>query len=128
MSIETWKKEFYPKKPTERMSKKTAIQHSLKKWIGLRPENLKKHQLQYTNAKDLKDEDGNMFFVNSDSCSLCIKYLNFAASISCQKCPLYKSLDNHPCDNWNQPYFQFMDNNDPEPMIVALKETLAENT
>lgn len=37
MSLDTWKAEFYSI-PAEEVAAKDAIQHSLTKWIGLRPE------------------------------------------------------------------------------------------
>jgi len=43
MTIKTWKEEFYKVKPSKRMSKVEAIQHSLLKWQGLTKSNLKKH-------------------------------------------------------------------------------------
>lgn len=46
MSIKTWKEEFYPVKPRKSMTTKEAIEHSLRKWEGLRKSNLKKHGLE----------------------------------------------------------------------------------
>ncbi len=47
MGIATWKKEFYP--PISKVTRANAIDHSLKKWIGLREENLKRHDLKLSN-------------------------------------------------------------------------------
>ena len=44
MSIESWKAEFYPT-PADEASKDQAIAHSLRKWEGLRKENLDRHEL-----------------------------------------------------------------------------------
>lgn len=44
MSLETWKEEFY-KIPAEECIKEQALDHSITKWEGLRPENLQKHGL-----------------------------------------------------------------------------------
>ena len=37
MSIRTWKEEFYPKRAQE-TTKAEALDHSILKWVGLRPE------------------------------------------------------------------------------------------
>lgn len=129
MSLETWKKEFYSQDPTKRMTKVAAVKHSIKKWVGLRPENLKKHKLSYFDVKGLQDVDGNKFWVNSSSCALCVKYYDDQQDKnSCYRCPLYKSLGNIECDGSDDmPFMLFVDNkNDPEPMIAALEKVLAE--
>lgn len=39
MSLETWKEEFYPI-PADEVPESQALAHSLRKWEGLRKENL----------------------------------------------------------------------------------------
>ena len=89
MSIKTWKAEFYPTKPTKRMSKKDAILHSLRKWEGLTKENLDKHGLDII-CGNLYDENDDEFEINSDTCSLCVKYWH--GEDECATCPLFKKL------------------------------------
>ena len=56
MSIATWKKEFYS--PISKCPKSKAAAHSLKKWIGLRPENLAKHGLEAERSFLYKNDPG----------------------------------------------------------------------
>lgn len=130
MSLKTWKKEFYSQDPTKKMTKVAAVKHSIKKWKGLRPENLKKHGLGYFDVKGLQDSDGDEFWVSSGSCALCRKYYDDEQQDKnpCYRCPLYKSLGNIECDGVDDmPFVLFVDNNnDPEPMIAALEKVLVE--
>ena len=128
MSLETWKEKFYPEKPTKNMTKKAAIQHSITKWIGLRPENLDKHKLELDVEGDLLEDGKYVFGVNSSSCALCRKYYD-DDDRGCQKCPLFKVLDNERCDYDNDsPFVIYRNEHNPEPMIAALEKTLAENS
>lgn len=132
MSLKTWTDEFYPKRPSKRMSKITAIRHSLLKWTGLLPENLRKHGLK-KNRKSIQEiGDGHdWFIIGGDSCALCVKYANendHPVRSVCENCPLYKNLNDTPCDEKDEnPYFVWAIRGDPKPMIKALKETLKAN-
>lgn len=86
MSIESWKQEFYPVEADSEMSEQEAILHSIKKWEGLTEENLNKHAVCVNYFKDLHDEFGGAFDIDSSTCALCAKFL----SNDCQDCPLYK--------------------------------------
>jgi len=68
MGIATWKKEFYP--PISKVTRANAIDHSLKKWIGLREENLKRHDLKLSNFT-VYGTNGNSFCIDETTCSLC---------------------------------------------------------
>ena len=46
MSLESWKAEFYTI-PASKCPEEYAIEHSLRKWTGLLPENLDKHELDH---------------------------------------------------------------------------------
>ena len=114
MSLETWKKEFYfvdaRVVPVEQ-----AVQHSLRKWIGLRSENLEKHGL-CIDGKRIYGDDGRLF-ISESSCALCRYYIEDY----CCQCPLYAVLG-RPCDSSSSsPYQQFVLNGNPEPMIEALE-------
>lgn len=126
MSIKTWKKEFYPKKPTKRMTTVEAIEHSLLKWIGLLHSNLEKHELISWGHSicdvDCCDEDGE-FRLGQTSCSLCVKFLD--NNKGCTNCPLYQSLGRECGDGTVlAPYTDWMNNHDALPMIHALEKTL----
>ena len=118
MSIKTWKKEFFSGLSKAVKSRRAAIAHSLRKWTGLLPANLKKHHVRQPEMSAyIDDEDFNVFDVDGASCALCYKYdLN-----GCIKCPLYQTLT-HRCDECDGPYTHWCDTGDPRPMIKALKK------
>ena len=51
MSLETWKAEFYPI-PAEYVSTDDALRHNLSLWVGIRQENLDKHDVIYHSHAD----------------------------------------------------------------------------
>lgn len=133
MSLQTWKEEFYPEKPRKSMTEKQAIEHSIRKWEGLRKTNLKKHKiLLYHSVHFIEDENDGMY-IESESCALCKKYLHLDKyeANPCEECPLYKSLGK-PCDQFKllgeqtSPYIIWEKTGDPRPMIKALKKLLEE--
>lgn len=126
MSLETWKAEFYPV-PADKVKKRDAVAHSLRKWIGMREENLKKHGC-YAHYSSVRSDDGS-FVVSGSSCSLCVLYFHSGKEKPCRECPLAKSRGGVPCDEDDSPWSQwssFSKGGNPEPMIAALEKTLAE--
>jgi len=140
MSIKTWKEEFYPVKPRKSMTTKEAIEHSLRKWEGLRKSNLNKHGLIRGFWGDAILEGGDEFermTIGSDSCALCKKFYssseieadeddgNFIVVDKCSKCPLAHVLG-EPCDGRGDQsvYGKWVDSGNPVPMIAALKKAL----
>lgn len=128
MSIRTWKEEFYPKRSCD-TDEHEAIDHSIRKWIGLRPENLAKHKVVWDGDYGcLRDAPGDMAFVDSSTCALCHHFRGMEQDEwgeSCSGCPLFEVRDRAQCDSARMneddaPYFQFMHGRDPEPMIVDL--------
>lgn len=141
MSLETWKKEFYPINAEEITDPLQAILHGIRKWRGLRQEHRAAHKL------DLKLYDGWVhpalldhlefedFEINADTCALCHNFYqhNSSDNSHCKTCPLALYLG-HACDGVKftqdkegeeaSPYSYFWDTGDPEPMIAALEETL----
>lgn len=83
MSIKSWCEEFYQVKATHEEACETdvkAIEHSLVKWRGLLPENLKKHHvrlgvfgnsIEHDDSADIRA--GSEVFLDSSSCALCVK-------------------------------------------------------
>ena len=124
MSIKTWKEEFYTVSAASRMSKKAAIEHSIKKWEGLLPENLKKHGVVLDRCGDIHDDE-TKFEICDESCALCQKYVREC----CIKCPLYKKLG-FGCgkgkieagDGW----VYYMYEGDPELMLKNLRSLLVD--
>lgn len=129
MSFKTWTDEFYPKPPSNRMTKKAAIEHSIQKWTGLLLKNLKRHEvhLEGTWLTGSPEDTGGMI-IDGDSCALCVKFVSrkYTTELGgCAACPLALYLGN-PCDKTgaNRPYTSFLTSHDPRPMIKALKATL----
>lgn len=123
MSFNTWKKEFYS--PISKVAKKNAAAHSLKKWIGLRPENLEKHGLTTDHCSHIVDavSEIRVLEITDQSCSLCrwsslskvgIRYAN------CNNCE-YHEYYGKDCDDYHGPYNSWTLGENPEPMIKALQ-------
>lgn len=146
MSLSTWKEEYYPVK-AEEVSKEDAVYHSLRKWRGLKEENLKKHKCYYCNYRGAKSDtevwgisDGEeTLMIDSDSCALCVHYLDDEYDGECEGCPIFKlykcRCDKGSHERWSisgiyishkceagTPYSAFYELSDPEPMIKVLKE------
>ncbi len=135
MSADTWRQEFYPCDPNPLMSRLAAIQHSLKKWQGLRTRSLLDHGI-----------GSPPIMINGTSCSPCIKYRDDSGEYDeeaseesefdghpCVLCPLYGALGQRACDHdveceseERAPFHVWREDNDPEPMIAALEKTLEE--
>ena len=124
MSLKTWKKEFYPIS-ANRVKKHDAIAHSLRKLIGLLPENLGRHDCLINNLTVLytTDRPYDGLPIDSRTCALCRIYGG-----DCEDCPLFKLHDtrcNEPVMERPSLYHQFTYHNNPKPMIAALKKCLA---
>lgn len=155
MSIESWTQEFYPYPANSAEAHERAIDHSLQKWIGLRPENLARHALSQA-AGGLYDVGSSykgspLFQIDAGSCALCSVYYDSSADYlgpedsdeweavpECRECPLSKARGGVPCDHCmgsekNSPYGKgtVCDPATPEPMILWLlkaKEEVENNT
>ena len=132
MSLKTWKEEFY-KVEVSQVPQEEALQHSLTKWIGLRRENLAKHEVE-RNGVLLRDKDAPyipfgadtdiVLAIDGTSCALCLLY----ADESCHSCPLRKAkedqghfyIDDH-C--WEEYSIQIRTGN-PEPMIRLIQKAI----
>lgn len=134
MSLETWKAEFYPI-PADKVKKKDTLEHSLRKWEGLRKENLEKHGVKLSGPM-LTGLDGlGYMLIASESCALCVMAEKEAigemrpprANASyCGKCPLYQ-LDKTSCDFMEgNPYNALTRAGNPEPMISLITRAIEE--
>lgn len=125
MSVETWKQEFYPTEAEDNIDDDTmALNHCIVKWKGLTEDNLKKHNLKKLWCDDdIVGIDGKKFSVNQNTCALCqIYYTDW-----CAGCPLIKmgfTMCGGDDPGRNDPYSDFYENNNPQPMIEALEKTL----
>lgn len=127
MSMETWKKEFYPITARE-VSVDDAAAHSLKKWIGLRKENLDKHEVVMAAIRKpmLQDKNGEShLFIDDSTCALCMHHLHkYTNRRACVTCPITLATG-LPCDREaHSPWSIWQFNRDPEPMIVVLKAAI----
>lgn len=76
MSIESWKAEFYPI-PAKLMygsSDEACILHSLRRYEGLKPENLLKHGLKLKDYILIEPDTNHALGLSAFHCALCTKY------------------------------------------------------
>jgi hypothetical protein len=130
MSLESWKAEFYPVSAKKPRSDVARLRHSIRKWVGLRKANLKKHECHKDEVDDsLWYTDKGPFSVDTTSCALCEKYFDHAHEDDgqCRGCPLKNTLGSR-CDDLKNgqemPYTVWLDSSNPEPMIIALCASL----
>ena len=150
MSIASWKNEFYSK-PARKFRVKegqeptlkqelAAVEHSIIKWIGLRQENLDKHQLRPSDDNYCIDGPaitGSLVYdeieIDAGTCALCVQN-----SSQCESCPIVRATG-ATC-HWRtfartmvkpppeaqeklSPYFVWLNRQNPEPMIRLLERT-----
>ena len=124
MSLESWKKEFYPVKASECCSDTEAIEHGILKWTGYSRENLSKHNMSPSYETIIEnDNPANTFSFTAFNCSLCLKY----SKNECEECPLF--LIGQGCltlhhDHGISPYDTAIDREDPTDILEALKRAL----
>lgn len=126
MSLETWKKEFYPIPADKVKSHKKAVEHSILKWTGLFPKNLKKHNIYKTKNTGIyeppsitTDEDNYNFVIDCSTCALCCLVEN-DRDVNCDNCKIVK-VTGKRCDN---PWIRWRDKTDPKPMLKVLRKVL----
>lgn len=132
MSLKTWKEEFYPI-PASEVEIGAAVDHSITKWRGLKPENLKKHNV-VSNEEGIFDESPmtsavgviEQLPINSESCALCSFYID----ARCGHCPLYLVRRGVRCDvamadETLDPFGNYIETGNPEPMIEWLVKAAA---
>lgn len=132
MSLETWKKAYYPISAETKMSTVDAIKHSLLKWEGLLKVNRRKHgvgKLKYEFNIIFDKKDNSSLIIDNTTCALCHTFLEgINEGGPCQGCPLFILLGNERCDDSpGSVYSIWFDCDDARPMIKALKKCLKEN-
>jgi hypothetical protein len=117
MSYESWCKEFYPSPPSEDMTPLKAAKHSLRKWKGVLPANLRRHGL--TRDRDMIREDYLVVHtLGALSCALCV--IN---DVECQKCSIM--LAGHKgCTHEGSAYIQALEKNRITSMIRVLESAV----
>ena len=107
----------------------SLLRHALRKWKGLRPAALKRHNVAVIKNVVRDVESGEALLrVTSSSCGLCIHYVDE----DCRYCPLAISRGDVPCDetadqaeeDQGDPFHCFINKQDPKPMIAALTQAL----
>lgn len=125
MSLATWKAEFYPVE-AHKCPKEQAVEHSLRKWRGMRADALARHDVTADCGKlKLRAADGHLC-IDCSSCALCEHYV----FDGCKKCPLARSRGGWACDSRMpsehlSPFVYWRDEFTPEPMIAALEAVAA---
>lgn len=132
MSLATWKREFY-RTLAHKVSKRYAVQHSLKKWIGLKPFNRKKHNVSLydgklmnnSDIKKIEKDDPNRAIdyleIDDDTCALCRHFQSYNCHDKYnEECPLAEV--GACCTNDDSPFDLFVSSGRISPMIKALEK------
>lgn len=101
MSLESWKKEFYPVTAQSRTLKTDIdrVKHSIKKWEGLRQADLARHGVKRSPRNGYILYAVDTLAISSDSCALCHKHLwNNMTRRKCGRCPLALERGGVKCD------------------------------
>lgn len=123
-----WLTRYYPK-PADEVGVRAAVQHSLRKWRGLRV--IGQYGIHQQNTQ-LRDANKNVVLeVITDSCALCQHY--FTPDNGCAMCPLSIIRGRVPCDvalvdEDRSPWEQWVKEGDPEPMIRWLEKAKAQES
>lgn len=138
MSKDTWRAEFFPTDAStaRNMTNLEAVRHSLRKWRGLTPDNLKAHGLRVSANGSIMDGPQSVLGIDDTTCSLCVKhfavYGMLTAKERCRSCPLARARSGYPCDKTTRketdlmsPWRVWMVHEDPRPMIGALEKAEA---
>jgi len=125
MTMQTWLAEYYPVPADTPMTGQEAIDHSRRKWEGLRSENLERHDLKRAYRRIFHEPSGEDFTVDANTCALCFKFEEIEGKNTCQDCPLFavrgtRCDEYSPGDGTESLYSEFTVNGNPLPMIEAL--------
>jgi hypothetical protein len=122
MSLASWKAEFYAIEAKDCPAEQ-AIEHSLTKWRGLRPDVLRLHGLRKRGCV-LSDADGRLA-LHSEQCALC------AVNPSCETCALSQVRNGVDCSTTlaqgedESPWEAWTEYGDAEPMIALIEAAKA---
>lgn len=115
MSFTSWKDEFYPT-PADKTSEAEAVSHSLRKWRGFLPKNLKKHDITLEHLR-------NRYAMHLDKACACCHHFYDSSALdeSCAACPLFQVEGDVACDDENSVYRTAVTTDVASGMIDALK-------
>jgi len=130
MSLASWKREFYT--PVNKVKKSDAAAASLRKWEGLRPENMKQHGLEWFGHRIRQtNQPSSSVAIDDSNCALCWYFLGpWSEPFPCDACPLSivrggVACDDKMVDEEKAPYHCGTRDQDPRPMIRWLKKAVA---
>lgn len=127
MSLQSWKKEFYPVSAS-RVADKDALAHSLRKWQGLTRAALRKHKLVRCGDSIGEKEPDEYFPIDSSTCALCEAFheeLPGEAIRSCGSCPLVGlSEQEEGGSGCTKEYLAWSDNHRLAPMLALLRKAM----
>lgn len=133
MSINTWKKKYYPVNATAYLqhtaySQLEAAKHCLKKWKGLRQANLMEHHVTL-DCGNIAEQNVHSFVNDGESCALCQWNSSSTGYGKCESCVLAKVRGGVSCarSRHNEdmsPFAALQRHNNPEPMIFWLKKAV----
>ncbi len=130
-NLTTWKAEFYPVAADVAMSEMAAVEHAIRKWTGLREENLRAHNVS-TNRPYLRnfrqigspDVGDKPLTIAAGICALCLQY---SCNGTLEVCPLEHCRDAmcdiRGADENDSPFEAWQLHADPEPMLLWLHKT-----
>lgn len=141
MSLDTWKKEFYPKTAGRVKLMSDAVDHSLLKWRGLFPRNLKRHRVFWgykthtvsgCSDERLVYQGKRLWAISPTTCALC-RCCGWGSSgnnwnqLDCGLCPLCQVRSGCPCckpmpKEVLDPYHHFERTGDPKLMVQWLRK------
>lgn len=129
MSYEAWKTRHYPTDASEFSGlahrdlnvQLRATQHALRKWRGLRKENMFEYGLTFFSPREIGEIGTSIISlrVDASNCALCQLCTDENERIQCSRCPI-TIINGRTC----APEYRTCSNHeDPEPMIALLKRT-----
>jgi hypothetical protein len=128
MSLTTWKKEFYLT-PAEKVAKKKALDHSIKKWEGLSEANKIRHEVVVRNGAVFGQSGKRWIEIDSTTCSLCYLYLEGGdIGNPCRKCPGTIANGKSCCGSVRSPYAVFFETGNAKPMLGWLMKAKKKET
>jgi len=125
MSLQSWKKEFYPVSAS-RVADKDALAHSLRKWQGLTRAALRKHKLVRCGDSIGEEEPDEYFPIDSSTCALCKAFHEeLPGGASCGSCPLVGlSEQEENASGCSKEYLAWSDDYKPAPMLTLLRKAM----
>lgn len=134
MSGKTWLQEFYPV-PAAKCPADQALDHSIRKWGGLRPASLEKHGVKlvwqdwYDSGFFAVDLGSDQLAIAADSCALCARHTDDETmTVACDECEISIAATDRERDRYgvrtcSREFDRFCKKADPEPMIKLLMRT-----